>query len=83
MAILIGFAIFISFGNELAARIYAFQTGNCKGFRIGDPELDKRIRLYLFADDDHDLEISISALEVDNLKQTDIDQIIVSFKKEG
>ena len=73
--------MYISFGNEFARRIYAFQTGNCKGFQIGDPELSKRIRLYLFADDDHDLEISISAFELDQLKQTDIDKIIVSFKK--
>ena len=73
---------YISFGNEFARRIYAFQTGNCKGFQIGDPDLSKRIRLYLFADDDHDLEISISALELDQLKQTDIDKIIVSFKRD-
>ena len=74
--------MYISFGNEFATRIYTFQTRNCKGFQIGDPGLSKRIRLYLFADDNHDLEISISALEFDQLKQTDIDKIIVSFKKD-
>jgi hypothetical protein len=75
-------SMYISFGNEFATRIYAFQTGNCKGFQFGDPGLSKRIRLYLFADDDHDLEISISALEFAQLKQTDIDKIIISFKKD-
>ena len=74
--------MYISFGNEFAARIYAFQTRSYKGFQIGDPALNKRIRLYLFADDDHDLEISISALEFDQLKQTDIDKIIASFKRD-
>lgn len=74
--------MYISFGNEYATRIYAFQTGNCKGFQIGDPALDKRIRLYLFADADHDLEISISTLKLNQLKQTDIDQIILSFKRD-
>ena len=74
--------MYISFGNEFTHRIYAFQTQNCKGFQIGDPAVNQRIRLYLFADDDHDLEISIAALELDQLKQTDIDQIIVSFKRE-
>lgn len=53
-----------------------------KGFQIGDPALDNRIRLYLFADADHDLEISISTLELNQLKQTDIDQIILSFKRD-
>jgi hypothetical protein len=74
--------MYISFGTEFATRIYAFQTGNCKGFQIGDPALDKRIRLYLFADDGHDLEISISALELNQLKQKDIDKIILSFKQD-
>jgi hypothetical protein len=74
--------MYLSFGSEFATRIYAFQTRNCKGFQIGDPILSKRVRLYLFADDDHDLEISISALEFDQLKQTDIDKIIVSFKRD-
>ena len=73
---------YISFGNKFATRIYAFQTGYCKGFQIGDPGISKRIRLYLFADDDHDLEISISAFELDQLKQTDIDKVIVSFKRD-
>ncbi len=53
-----------------------------KGFQIGDPGRSKRIRLYLFADADHDLEISIATLEFDQLKQTDIDKIIASFKKD-
>lgn len=74
--------MYISFGNEFATRIYAFQTPNCKGFQIGDPGRSKRIRLYLFADADHDLEISIATLEFDQLKQTDIDKIIASFKKD-
>ena len=73
--------MYISSGKEFATRIYAFETGNCKGFQIGDPATNKRIRLYLFADDDHDLEISISALELNQLYQTDIDQIILSFKQ--
>ena len=64
--------MYISFGNEFASRIYAFQTVNCKGFQIGDPALNKRIRLYLFADEDHDLEISISALDLNQLKQIGI-----------
>lgn len=75
-------ALYISFGNEFANRIYAFETKNCKGFQIGDPSLSNRIRLYLFADQDHDLEISIAALKSQQLRQTDIDQIILSFKRE-
>lgn len=53
-----------------------------KGFQIEDSGRSKRIRLYLFADADHDLEISISTLELNQLKQIDIDQIILSFKRD-
>jgi hypothetical protein len=58
----------------------------CLSISISEtPKIFHRSATYLqspIADDDHDLEISISALELAQLKQTDIDKIIVSFKKD-
>jgi hypothetical protein len=74
---------YLSIGTYDAKRIYFSQTDNCKAIQIGDPDFTKSIELYLYADDNQELEVIIVAGDYGKVAQQDIDYIVANFVKDS
>ncbi len=63
-------------------RIYFFETSNCKGFQVGELKNEKNVTLWLYPNDEIEIQLDIIAAK-GNLSQIDIGMIILSFSREG
>ena len=65
--------------DHTAEKIYYFVTGYCKVFQVGDPDLDGVVTLWIYPDNNKEIEINIITRK-GNLKQKEIENIIASLR---